>query len=197
MSTAAEFERHTLCIAREITGCITTWIANSSGYAPWEDLRPSWAIDAEAQTRRTHRLGSNGELLAPQTSKYDAPTAASSLPAEDFSKLLIQIIERAGTIARETRPMHDGEGFRFQVRELLEVARSQRGVRNIIRKNSCLVSFHGLIGTTNHILRGQRLDIAGLMEQVRTEQGFLCFFEERSRVPPVRQMGCLAVAEAV
>jgi hypothetical protein len=45
--------------------------------------------------------------------------------------------------------------------------------------------------------RGERFDVADLMEQVRTEQCSLRFFEEDARVPAVGQMGSLAVAKAV
>ena len=45
--------------------------------------------------------------------------------------------------------------------------------------------------------RGERFDVADLMEQVRTEQCSLRFFEEDASVPAVGQMGSLAVAKAV
>jgi hypothetical protein len=45
--------------------------------------------------------------------------------------------------------------------------------------------------------RGERFDVADLMEQVRTEQCPLRFFEEDAGVPAVGQMGSLAVAKAV
>jgi hypothetical protein len=41
--------------------------------------------------------------------------------------------------------------------------------------------------------RGERLDVAGLMEQVRAEQRLLRFFEEYAGVPAVRQMRRLAI----
>ena len=45
--------------------------------------------------------------------------------------------------------------------------------------------------------RGERFDVADLMEQVRTEQCSLRFFEEDASVPAVGQMGSLALAKAV
>jgi hypothetical protein len=39
--------------------------------------------------------------------------------------------------------------------------------------------------------RGERFDVADLMEQVRTEQCSLRFFEEDASVPAVGQMGSL------
>ena len=49
----------------------------------------------------------------------------------------------------------------------------------------------------NDIGRGERFDVANLMEQVRTEQRFLRFFEEQTSVPAVGQMGSLAIAKTV
>ncbi len=43
----------------------------------------------------------------------------------------------------------------------------------------------------------QGFDVASLMEQVRTEQRSLRFFEEDAGVPAVGQMGSPAVAKAV
>jgi hypothetical protein len=54
-----------------------------------------------------------------------------------------------------------------------------------------------LMRAAHDIGRGERFEVADLMEQVRTEECSLRFFEEDTSVPAVGQMGSLAVTKAV
>ena len=56
---------------------------------------------------------------------------------------------------------------------------------HILRKNARLIFLHRLMRAAHDIGRGERFDVADLMEQVRTEQCSLCFFEEDASVPAV------------
>jgi hypothetical protein len=78
--------------------------------------------------------------------------------------------------------------FKFCARE--------RCVGYIGRENARLI-FLSLMRAADDIGRGERFDVPDLMEQVRTEQRFLRFFEGHTRVPAVGQMGSLAIAKTV
>src|SRR5258706_16428636 len=93
--------------------------------------------------------------------------------------------------------MHDGERFRLQVGELFQVLRGKWRVRDILRKDARLIFLHRLMRAAHDIGRGERFDVSDLMEQVRTEQCSLRFFEEDASVPAVGQMRGPAVAKSV
>src|SRR5258708_28995364 len=93
--------------------------------------------------------------------------------------------------------MHDGECFGLQVREFFQVLPGEWCVRDILRKDTCLIFLHRLMRAAHDIGRGERFDVAHLMEQVRTEQCSLCLFEEDASVPAVGQMRSPAVAKSV
>src|SRR5579862_6442495 len=93
--------------------------------------------------------------------------------------------------------MHNGEGFGLQVGELLQVLRGEGCVRDILGKDTRLIFLHRLMRAAHNIANGKRFDVADLMEQVRTEQCSLRFFEEDASVPPVGQMRSPAVAKSI
>src|SRR5271156_2863649 len=49
---------------------------------------------------------------------------------------------------------------------------------------------------SDDIFGSNRRAVTGLVEQVRAEQRPLGFLKKHPRIPAVRQMGCLAIAEA-
>jgi hypothetical protein len=56
------------------------------------------------------------------------------LSAEDFAQHHIEIVERAGAVARDPRALHNGERFRFSVSKLLKILCRERSIRNILRE---------------------------------------------------------------
>jgi hypothetical protein len=93
--------------------------------------------------------------------------------------------------------MHDGERFGLHVGELFQVLRGEWCVRDILRKDARLILLHRLMRAAHDIGRGERFDAADSMEQVRTEQCSLRFFEEDASVPAVGQMRSPAEAKSV
>ena len=66
--------------------------------------------------------------------------------------------------------MHDGGRSGLQVGELFQVLRGQWSVRDTLRKDARLIFLHRLMRAAHDIGRGERLDVAILMEQIRAEQ---------------------------
>jgi hypothetical protein len=81
--------------------------------------------------------------------------------------------------------MHDGERFGLLVSELFQVLCGECCVGHILRENARLIFLQRLIRAAHDIGGGERFDVADLMEQVRTEQCSLRFFEEDASVPTV------------
>jgi hypothetical protein len=86
-------------------------------------------------------------------------------------------IERLGAVAGRARAMHDGERFGIQVGELFEVLRGECGVGHILGENAGLILLERLMAAAHDIGRGERFDVADLMEQVRTKECSLRFLE--------------------
>jgi hypothetical protein len=97
-------------------------------------------------------------------SEISAPTSA----AEDLAEHHIEVIECSGAVTCKARAMHDGERFGLQVGELFQVLRGEWCVGNIIRKDARLKLLHRLMRAPHDIGRGERFDVAHVMEQVRT-----------------------------
>src|SRR5579862_7646755 len=93
--------------------------------------------------------------------------------------------------------MHNGERFGLKVGELFQVLRGEWCVRDILRKDARLIFLHRPTRAAHYIGRGERFGVADLMEQVRTEQCSLRFFEQNAGVPAVGQMRGPAVAKPV
>jgi hypothetical protein len=89
--------------------------------------------------------------------------------------------------------MHDGECFGLQVREFFQVLPGEWCVRDILGEDTHLIFLHRLMRAAHDIGRGDRFNIADLVEQVRTEQCSLCLFEEDASVPAVGQIRSPAV----